>query len=68
MRVRSVQGDTLERLCQRCYGRTAGVTEQVLAANPALAAFGVILPAGTPVELPEQPAGPATTATVSLWD
>lgn len=67
MDVRSLQGDTVERICQRWYGSTTGTTEAVLAANPQLAALGVILPVGTRVLLPAQVA-PVTPATVNLWD
>lgn len=65
--VHAAQGDTLDALCWRHYGRTAGVVEQVLDANPGLAALGPILPHGTAVQLPD-----ITTQqqrqTVQLWD
>ena len=32
MKVRAYQGDTVDALCWRHYGRTQGVTEQVLQA------------------------------------
>ena len=50
--VRAVQGDTVDLICWRTYGRTAGITEQVLEANPALADLGPELPIGTLVTLP----------------
>ena len=50
--VRSVQGDTVDLICWRTYGRTAGITEQVLEANPGLADLGAELPIGTLVTLP----------------
>jgi len=65
--VRSLQGDTVERICQRWYGSTSGTTETVLAANPQLAALGVILPVGTAVRLPGR-VTPAATTAVNLWD
>ncbi|EGD7263179.1 phage tail protein, partial [Escherichia coli] len=37
MKVRAHQYDTVDALCWRYYGRTQGVTEQVLKANPGLA-------------------------------
>jgi hypothetical protein len=37
MKVKALQGDTVDLLCQRHYGTTQGVTEIVLAANKALA-------------------------------
>lgn len=65
--VHAAQGDTLDALCWRHYGRTAGVVEAVLDANPGLASLGPILPHGTPVQLPD-----ITTQqqrqTVQLWD
>ncbi|TLX52838.1 phage tail protein, partial [Stutzerimonas nosocomialis] len=32
--LRAQQGDTVDAICWRHYGRTAGVVEQVLDANP----------------------------------
>ena len=34
MKVRALQNDTVDQLCWRHYGKTAGVTEKVLEANP----------------------------------
>ena len=67
MHVRAQQGDTVDTLCWRYYGRTAGVTEQVLEANPGLAALGPVLPMGHLVTLPDQPKRP-TARRVQLWD
>ncbi|WP_262215447.1 tail protein X [Serratia ficaria] len=52
MKVRAMQGDTLDLLCQRHYGTTQGVTEIVLAANPGIAEQ-IFLNAGQVVELPD---------------
>lgn len=62
-------GETVDAICWRVLGRTAGVTEQVLEANPGLADLGAQLPGGTQVTLPDR----AQTAlpvrqTVKLWD
>ena len=66
--VRAQQNDTVDALCWRHYGRTAGVTEAVLEANPGLAEHGPFLPRGTPVNLPDaQPAAPQRHV-VNLWD
>lgn len=65
--VRAAQGDTLDLICWRHYGRTAGVVEQVLEANPGLARLGPILPHGTLVQLPEIATQPQRQ-TVQLWD
>lgn len=63
-------GETLDALCWRVLGGTAGVTEGAYAANPGLAALGAQLPGGTRIVLPET--GPAPAAqprqTVKLWD
>jgi len=67
----SIQGDTLERLCWRVYGRlmlASNLVEQVLALNHGLADFGAVLPVGTPVVLPVVKAAATTQETVQLWD
>lgn len=61
------QGDTLDLICYRHYGRTAGITETVLANNPGLADLGPVLPIGTRVNLPAQTTQ-ATRPTLKLWD
>ncbi len=65
--VYAQQGDTVDLICHRHYGRTAGVTEQVLDANHGLADLGPVLPMGTRVELPSLPAQPVTKL-INLWD
>ncbi|WP_024554313.1 tail protein X [Franconibacter helveticus 513] len=67
MKVRAQQYDTVDALCWRHYGRTQGMTEAVLTANPGLADVGPILPHGLEVELPEQVSSP-TAETVQLWE
>ncbi len=65
--VRAIQGDTVDRICYRVYGHTAGVTEATYEANPGLAGLGPIIPAGTLVKLPEADRQP-TQSTVQLWN
>lgn len=65
MKVRAMQGDTLDLLCQRHYGTTQGVTEAVLAANPGIAEQ-IFLTAGQVVELPEIDQS-AQQEAVQLW-
>lgn len=67
MRVYALQGDTVDAICWRYYGRTQGVVEQVYSLNEGLAAAGAILPNGHPVELPDVTAAPQRE-TVNLWD
>ncbi|WP_196018971.1 tail protein X, partial [Serratia ureilytica] len=40
MRVYALQGDTVDAICWRYYGRTQGVVEQVYSLNEGLAAAG----------------------------
>ena len=70
MRVHAMQGDTLDLLCYRHLGATAGVVEKTLELNTGLAALGTVLPHGTAVELPDLSTTqtPATRALVQLWD
>lgn len=68
MFARANQGETLDALCLRVVGRTAGVVESALAANPGLADLGPVLPIGTPVQLPDATVTTQTeTALVQLW-
>lgn len=62
------QGDTVDAICWRYYGRTAGVVEQVLDANPGLADLGPVIPHGTQVLLPEQVVRAEQRQMVNLWD
>lgn len=52
MKVKALEGDTVDSLCFRYYGTTQGVTEKVLDANPGLCRQ-VFLDAGQDVEMPE---------------
>lgn len=67
MKAYAMQGDTLDALCARYYGRTEGVVETVLQANPGLSELGVILPHGTAIDLPDV-ASPPVTETINLWE
>ncbi|HCQ10644.1 MAG TPA: phage tail protein [Leclercia adecarboxylata] len=67
MKVYAMQGDTLDALCARYYGRTEGVVETVLQANPGLSELGVILPHGMVIDLPDVETSP-TAETLNLWD
>ncbi len=67
MQVIAMQGDTVDAICQRVFGRTAGVTEAVLEANPGLADLGPVLPHGTVLDLPDTNPQPAVQR-VQLWD
>lgn len=68
--IRARQGDTVDAICYRYYGRTAGHVERVLEANPGLADLGPIVPLDTAIDMPA--ASTATRATtkptINLWD
>jgi phage tail protein X len=66
--VRAQQNDTVDALCWRHYGRTAGVTEAVLVANPGLADHGPTLPQGLVVQMPETQTTSPKRQMVNLWD
>lgn len=66
--IRATQGDTLDAICWRYYGRTAGVVEQVLETNPGLASLGPVLPIGTPVRMPAVATQATQRDVVNLWD
>lgn len=71
MRVHAHQGDTVDALLWRHVGRTAALVEATLGANPGLADFGVVLPHGTAVEIPDVllHAPPvADQPLIQLWD
>ena len=70
MQVRSVQGDTIDSICYRIYGYTAGVTEQVMKTNQHLITLGPVLPGGTLLTLPDQITADSvqTKTLVNLWD
>jgi phage tail protein X len=67
--TRALQGDTVDRICHRHYGRTDSITEAVYEANPGLAELGPILPHGQLVNLPaieNTPQGKENR--LNLWD
>jgi len=66
--VRAQQGDTVDAICWRHYGRTAGVVEQGLEANPGLADLGPVIPNGTLITLPDAAPQAERRQMVNLWD
>lgn len=65
--VRANQGDTVDLICWRHYGRTAGVTEAVLEANPGIADNAPFLPMGLEIILPDA-APQQRQEVIQLWD
>ncbi len=71
MRVRSLQGDTIDQLCYRHLGTTAGMVEKVLELNYGISLHGPILPTGTVVQLPDVPTSANSAVMrplVQLWN
>lgn len=66
--LRTQQNDTVDAVCWRHYGRTAGVVEAVLEANPGLADHGPVLPIGLLINMPEQQTAAPERQMVQLWD
>lgn len=66
MTYRTREGDMLDAICWRHYGRENAVTA-VLNANPGLADRGTILPSGIQITLPDLPP-PVAKESSSLWD
>lgn len=63
------QGEMLDQICARRYGTEHGTTEDVLAANPGLAALGPLLPPALAIALPDVPKPSKRAAPpVNLWD
>lgn len=65
--IRANQGDTVDLICWRHYGRTAGITEAVLEANPGIAAHVPFLPMGLEITLPDT-APQQQREIIQLWD
>lgn len=66
--LRTQQNETVDAVCWRHYGRTAGVVEAVLEANPGLADHGPVLPIGLLINMPEQQTAAPERQMVQLWD
>ena len=65
--VRTVDGDVLDEICWRHYGREDAVPA-VLGANPGLSEQGPALAGGLIVALPDLPDPEPVMAAVRLWD
>ena len=64
----ALQHDTVDEICWRVYGRSSGVVEKVLEANPKLAELDAFLPIGTEVTLPDIETPQQIKQTIQLWD
>lgn len=48
----TIDGDRLDLICWKHYGRTHGAVEEILRCNPRLALQPPVLPDGVKIELP----------------
>jgi phage tail protein X len=53
---------------RRAAGKLQGYVEATLEANPGLAGYGLLIPLGTVIDLPEFVIQSASTTAVRLWD
>ena len=66
--TRTVQHDTIDRICWRHYGTTIGTVEAVLKANPRLCEYPPHLPEGVLITLPLLVTSSETIEVIRLWD
>ncbi len=64
--TRARQNETIDMICLRVYGKTAGATEQMIEANPQLDYSSPFLEVGTLVYCPELTA--YAIESINLWD
>lgn len=62
----TIEGDMLDYICWKYYGKTSNYVEKVLAANTHLAEYGTILPAGIKIFLPVIDE-PKSLQKIKLW-
>ncbi|CAG9221247.1 tail protein X [Burkholderia glumae] len=68
MKITARQGETIDAMCWRHYGRTDGTVEAVLEANANLADRGIVLPLGTEVDMPDIETVDVTAPLLQLFD
>lgn len=66
--IYATQHDTVDAICWREYGRSTGVVERILEANPHLSEFGPFIPMGTKIQLPDIPTPQNKVQSIQLWD
>ena len=66
MQVIAQQNDTIDLICWRQFGITAGITEQVMQLNPHIEHNSPTLPVGTVITLPTEQV--SIQQTIQLWD
>lgn len=64
----TIQGEMVDAICRKIYGDESGYVEQVLEANPGLAALSHQLPIGTKINLPDALSAEKSQPLIALWD
>ncbi|MRN66533.1 tail protein X [Brucella sp. 10RB9213] len=64
----TIQGEMVDAICRKIYGDESGYVEQVLEANPGLAALPHRLPVGTKISLPDLLRSTDAAPIIMLWD
>lgn len=64
---RTKEGDMLDAICYRYYGRSSGVVELVLIANQNLSRQPEQLPSGLVITLPDLPVQTNDITPIRLW-
>jgi phage tail protein X len=67
VQYRTKEGDMLDFIAWKHYGKQSGVVEEILEANPKLADYGEQFPAGVIIILPDVVL-PKTDTLIRLWD
>ena len=67
VQYRTKEGDMLDFIAWKHYGKQSGAVEEILEANPKLADYGEQFPAGVIIILPDI-AIPETDTVIRLWD
>lgn len=65
--IKAIQHDTVDAICWRKYGRSSGVVEKVLEANPELSQL-IFIPIGIDIILPDLDTPQHAKQTIQLWD
>lgn len=68
MIYRTKDGDVLDQICAKHYGDAPYRVEDVLAANPGLAAHGPVMVSGLLITLPVVEETAEERPTIRLWD
>lgn len=64
----TIDGDMVDQIAHRYYGKHEGNTELLYENNPGLADLGPILPAGQVIKLPPKPKQEEPVPYRRLWD